>query len=190
MVVVLRDLPGIASIEAAARLNYALRGEDHDYAERVRNARLSVFGVASDYFEWPEWCLRIPVDRWPLKLSRKVTAAATAWFDHFEPMDATDEEAPAVWRALGWDVTDGAGAVLRCLDDFAGAMVCVTKGLRGKTLEEVGASAWAAQLGADRKPTPEQIDRNARFLALGRRARPSRRNAGRGEGPTLPAGAA
>lgn len=173
MTLALRKLPGVDAIEAAARLNYANHGEDHDYSRRVSQAVRTVFGIEDGTdFEWPAWCYDKPADQWTDAETADAGAMALEWDNHFELLSVANDEAVGQWLALGWDVTDERGHPLRCLSDFGPAMICVAKGLRGRTMVELEALVWGASLDGGR--CPSDLERNRRFLGLGRRRCPER----------------
>lgn len=174
MTLALRKLPGIEAIEAAARLNYANHGEDHDYSRRVSHAVRSVFGIEGGTdIEWPAWCYAKPADEWTEAESAEASALALAWDNHFELLGVANDEAVLQWQAIGWDVTDDRGHPLRCLDDFGPAMICVAKGLRGRSMDELAAMVWGATIAAP-KVSNDALARNRSFLGLGRRRHPER----------------
>lgn len=172
----LRDVLGVQGIEDTERLNRAARvSNDHDLSARIAKVSREAFGLVESEtgFEYPAWVAeREDGDLSEAELER-LGDEWVAWEAQFDLSDRPNRI--AAWAASGWDVTDPDGNVLLCLPHFWRQMVCVSKGLRGRSLQDVATDAWAARLKPTASPTisPEQKVRNQAFLGLG--ARRSRR---------------
>lgn len=166
----LRDLPGVADVEASTRLNLHVRaGTDRALSRRVQDVTRTVFGIAdgTDY-PLPDWY--VPGMDLTDEVQERLTDAWSDWEAHFDIEECAECEMVGAWRALGWDVTDKGGFPLQCLENFERAMVCVTKGLRGNTLDQIAAAIWAAKLTpAKTEVSAKQRARNSAFLELGAR---------------------
>lgn len=166
----LRSLPGIDGIEAALVLAYADREEDHALNARIRQLIGTTFGIASGDLapRYPWWVESVPVEEWGPEREKHVARLMRQWEAHFDDLDDADAEA---WAALGWDVLDAQGQVMRCVADFGMAMVACAKGLCGRSMAELGALGWASKLEGGARPVPDakRAECNRKFLELGDR---------------------
>lgn len=151
---VLRDLPGVAEIEArckriAAHPNPEWAPEKDGYASAVDAVSRRLFGLteAETSYETDE-ALTAEEDQ----------VAFDRWEENFEFVYSDDDAAAALlWDALGWDTKDADGEDLACLHDFSLQMVCATKGLKGRLpgapLSEAQAaeeaSLWAQRISQE-----------------------------------------
>lgn len=170
----LRDVPGVQGIEDAERLNRAARvSNDHDLSRRIAEVSLKAFGIGPGDadFHYPEFALTKEWHELSSDEEGLLYAAMDEWEAHFDVCYTQDEQ--AAWSAMGWDVTGPDGEVLLCLPHFKRLMVCVSKGLRGRSVEAVATDAWAARLRPSGPPSVslEQRARNAAFLSLSQRGR-------------------
>lgn len=106
---VLRDLPGVAELEAGLNLpNAEWAPENDDIQERGRAVARALFGVCDLDLEFDP-----PTDdETPEKARERYD-----WEGMFEAVYCSEEEARPFWEFLGWDVTDGKGHELRSLAD-------------------------------------------------------------------------
>lgn len=169
MLIPLRDLPGVDRIESAAVLGVNVDEEaQRDYRRRVRSVERSIFGLEDGASPpLPSWAYRLRLEDWTRKQRMTVARIVDQWDRHFDVLDAPLGETAAAWAALGWDVLDARGLVLRCLDDLAPAMVCAAKGLKGKTMDELRAILWGERLKASNDTGRKA--QNEAFLQLGDR---------------------
>lgn len=170
----LRDVPGVQGIEDTERLNRGANvSNDPDLSRRVEEVAKRAFGLApgDTGFQYPDFALEKPWEDLSEDEENQVYAAWDEWHSHFRLSDQGDEK--ATWAGLGWDVTDLNGDVLICLPRFKDLMICVSKGLRGRPVEELATEAWATRLRPTKPspPTAEQQARNQAFLSLGARGR-------------------
>lgn len=154
---VLRDLPGVAELEArlrsvAADPNPLKAPEAKDLERDVDNLSKRLFGITeadTDFDPEAGDYSRMPIDQ--------VHAAWDVWNAQFDEIGGTPEEIIASFAALGWDVTDGQGDVLKALDKLDCQILAVAKGLVPKLprrgfsdAEPVERSeVWSANLTAD-----------------------------------------
>lgn len=161
---VLRNLPGIDEVEALLRKieahpNPAWAPENDQLPKVVERVSLQLFGITADDTELD--FEHLPDDEWQ--------SAMDQWDEHFQFAECyfeglgDDNEQDAVelgiWDSLGWDVTNGSGAILDCLIYFRRQIVCAAKGLKGRLPNEEpseeeamdAAERWASTLLANRK---------------------------------------
>ncbi len=122
-VIALRDLPGIADIERRMNLpNAQWAPENDNLKEDIDKVSRRLFGIAesdTDYL-------------WRADLSSDENSKAfDAWELNFRLAYVVFEDAEPVWRALGWDISDGEGNPLTCAWEFDRQIICAAKGLRG-----------------------------------------------------------
>lgn len=129
-----RDLPGVAELEARLHAHYADKNSawspERD-ALAADSADLSrrLFGLADDDTEfddaWVEEGGRFAGEDWATAYDR--------WEEHFALLRLGNEAgARIVFEAMGWDVTDGRGEDLLSLDLIGRPLVCAAKGLLGR----------------------------------------------------------
>lgn len=170
--IVLRNLPPIRSVQNLILLNRGRRArEDHEVAERLSQASVEIFGIthAETLMAIPEWVFETdPEDfsdpRWP-----ELSDAEDAWEAPHRTFRLLDEAEQAEWLlGVGIDVSEAED----CLEGLQRQIIHVLEGRGGKSLSQVEAEAWAAGLASVSRrpsPSPEQIERNKKMLALGQR---------------------
>jgi hypothetical protein len=134
--IVLRDLLGVAELEArlariAAHPNPEWAPETDGLKPHADRVSTALFGLTEDetFFDRSIYDFD---DEWEYD-EHEVQRFHTEWERHFEFLYVNDPEAEAlVWEAMGWDISDGIGADLRCLEHLCRQMVCATKGLKGR----------------------------------------------------------
>lgn len=148
--IVLRDIPGIAEIEArlseedAGRL---MRPEIEELRKDIDLLSLRLFGATASQTDYRS----LPWDTRP--------ASEDEWEAHFEFLEYEFDEEDDFWSAFEVDVTDGAGEQLLCIDVLGRQLVCALKQVhpiasllfvegQGKNQEQIDAEAeaWARRV--------------------------------------------
>ena len=115
--IILRELPGVASIEERYRLfseNRLMADEIADLERRIDELSFKLFGINEyDTTLWggPEGAVDPDVD----------------WESHFEFLEYQFDEEDAFWTAFNVDVSNGKGEPLLCIDAFGRQLVCALK---------------------------------------------------------------
>jgi len=162
------DLPGIAAIERGMNLpNRHWAPENDDLVERTLRYSAENFGRTEEqtWFHYPErfWALYDENDPYDDDDDAEISEdrqfvydqlnAADDWGLHFVVLSEPFEVQRPLWEALGWDVTDGKGQPLTCLDTFARVLLAHAKGLplQGDDTppQTVSAESWGSKLEAE-----------------------------------------
>jgi hypothetical protein len=135
----LRDLPGVAEIEAALHVpGRQLDKQYDDLDERIAKLSRRLFGLAdaeTAFVPGPSdgRTERSGIGRDSVELfiyNEQGEQRLDAWEAHFEFLDYEyDEEAEQFWTVMGWDVTDGSGEELLCMEYFGRPLTCLVKRL-------------------------------------------------------------
>jgi hypothetical protein len=146
---VLRDLPGVAELEA--RLHRINAHPNPLWAPEADRLDEDV-DYLSDWLFGITWADSFP-SSWdfPDLTKREIVHRAYELDQHFAFLDYEDEhQNPQVWAKLGWDITGKDGKPLLCLEKFDRQMVCSSHQIGGaKPLEQlahVAAEEWAQGL--------------------------------------------
>lgn len=133
----LRDLPGVAALEAALHVpGWHLLKEHDGLEERIIALSKQLFGITPDETE-----IEAGPDDWEVhdtpttmgRLTREAQERHELWELPFDFLDYEyDEEAEVFWTAFGWDVTDGNGNELAIMEYFGRPLTCITKRLHTK----------------------------------------------------------
>ncbi len=129
----LRDIDYVGPLEWALeqrgpeRSNIAAHGYGHsdDLEERGHGLAEHLFGICDEDIELDD--------------------------SHFPVLRMFRDEADAYWASHGWDVTDGQGKQLRCMEYLIRPMVCAVERLHPDATLPSATDAWAAQLEEEAK---------------------------------------
>lgn len=127
----LRELPGVAEIEEALHVpGWHLLKQYDDLEERIAALSRRLFGLSASetgytpgpsdgYFDYA---------RELFIFNEEGERRCDAWELNFEFLEYEyDEEAGQFWTAFGWDVTNGAGAELLCMEYFGRPLAALLK---------------------------------------------------------------
>ena len=158
----LRDLPGVAELEAALHVSGRQLDKQYDnLVDRIEDLCRRLFGISwgDTHFHFKEADLRRPqmsnVDG-----KRQPTTEGWAknhqWEENFNFLHASYGEENTFWSAFDWDVTDGNGNRLLIMKYFGRSLVCLLKQLHpdsrfSPTAEKAGETTevWEQKLAAD-----------------------------------------
>jgi hypothetical protein len=154
---VLRDLPGVAELEALidkidSHPNPAWAPEQDELPALVDRVSRALFGITRDDTRFDhEGALADGLS------FSEAEAALDRWEQNFGFL-YEDDDAPVrlIYEAMGWDVWNEEGGWMQALDCLDRQIVCVMKVLRGHLpgdlddeAAKVGAQDWGAKLAAD-----------------------------------------
>lgn len=150
---VLRDLPGIAALEQRLTKmeehpNPQWAPERDGLEAHVAQLSEALFGLTDDdLYEEIQPPADLPAEEYDDFVHGRLA--------HYHFLYTEDEQAYLDgWRALGWDVTDGAGHLLRCVSHFDHHMVTSTLGFAGHKPDgdqalAISAANWEAKIAAE-----------------------------------------
>lgn len=156
----LRDLPGIAQVEAMVRSRDAFAPANVSATmERVWEISISLFSLCDYHTEWND-----------------------DWSDHDDPIEYEAaflnvlrpySEARPFWEALGWDISDGAGHELGCAHFFGRQIIALKRGDFENarfTLDGSGTFCWDGQQSEelDEEQLEARLKREADDFLAGR----------------------
>jgi len=122
----LRDLPGIQALEDRYLLNARSGADDFNFDHTCWRLACKLFGLEEGGLR-PDWPAGVDEDHPDFEAHLE---AEIVWWSQFE-CPSSDVERIAFFSARGWDVTDGHGHALYCLDNLAVPLEAVIKGLAG-----------------------------------------------------------
>lgn len=178
-IVRLKDLPGVAEIEAIiSKPGYHLDKEADGIEDRIDALSRRLFGITEE--ETSYW----DANNYPegTKVTRALILEQDEWEKHFAFLeDDYEHDSPITtfWAAFGWDVWDDEGWELSIVDWFGRQMVCLLKRIHPRARLSLtgddplaGAEGIAAEIAAERW--------GAKLAEEARRFRPSTRPAKQG----------
>jgi hypothetical protein len=163
-VITLRDLPGVAELEAALHVpGRHLLKEYDDLEDRIAAASRRLFGLSKEETEFIPAAEDVEIIRWPMaprgeewrRFTDRAEGKLAEWESHFEFLDHEYEEEDVFWSAFGWDVTDGAGEQLAIMDYFGRPLVCLLKRLHARSRLSLSGDDPLI------RATPEEAEREA-----------------------------